>query len=1212
MLTIATSALFLTAFFPLRAADENAWQTSGKATVNDDAGKKAIHVSGDGASTNLALWKPTGIVPDENYRLSFLVKPFNPQKVGGRVFAGPRFGPKLFYPMDFWLYGTKPAAQRVSFRTPRVAETDLFFGERNAKGDFTFFEPLLEKLTPFYRKSSGTPLGDGEQIRGRQYSFITTFREGMLTRPLHSHSALFFQFWHSSNGWIFNPGSDVIYRHKLEGVAFEKASIEGRFEEIKTLPVVVSFSKNGTDWLDGVTISANGVFKIEVPAGILPCEQVYVRFQMPGTQQGAGSVFAKWDGILRFYRFDGTLNRGGGAESEHFGETSWVGQSGDIPGLDFSGMDLKLRTCGSPESISFQASNRSPEPLTLKIAPAVSRQVSDNGSWEESMLPDSLERTIPPGAGESVTFKIPPPEGAPGPRRFDIRIEGSKKSLTLRHEWYATDIQLRSPGWRLVEAGTSSGASAFRAAWQWVLEKLQLAPEEGLVLWQAPGFAKVGAEALPPAEKREVISISAARNEAEGFQILVGANKEARRASLKLGPLVHQKNSQAVIPESALRLSEVAYVPVVKGSDPFGSSGLWPDPLPPLGESIEIPAGRNQPLHFRIHVPKDAVPGKYFGTAKLQVGDKSRAIPVELNVFAFALPQKPAFQTALGINWGQVWRYHGIKTTEEKRQLWQEYIDLFDAYRISPFDPVPLDFIDWNLPMPSWIRRGEIVATEAKEGTHSLLVNSDRSMAEGFASMQELIPPPRAKIAISFWYKTESATEPAGFVLTPTTLNDVRQQGFSQGDAPAMSSGHVYQPLDASPEWRLATFEFPAAKFPSGQKLSLRLYPTTRGQIKLGKAWFDDLKIRIDDGEDILKGAGAFELKPDASNCGTIDTTRWEEAIVRVFENTSLSTFRLQVPGIGHIWDVQWFQSPTLGGFKHNTPEHRMLLEHWLSAAMPVLKRHQLDTKCYLYYLDEPHKPIYPDIMESCRYIHSVLPEARIMTTEPAEEGLFGGPNIWVPRLDEVWADRSLYKSRLAAGDEFWTYLCVTPWAPSPSVFLDAPATGLRSWIWQSWVLGSPGILYWETTFWNSAARAYPDSKNIQNPWVDPQFWLDSGFLKSGDKFPFRNGDGTWIYPPRTASGYPAKEPLLLPPVPSLRLESLRDGLDDFDYLRILESRLAELPSDSPLRARATELLERLKAQFPSLVEWSKDPTSFEQTRAELAGMIEELSPASK
>ena len=1214
MLTIATSALFLAAFFPLRATDENAWQTSGKATVNDDAGGKVINVSGDGSSTNRVTWKPGNLLVNTDYRLSLLVKPFSPNHVKGTVFAGPSFGPKQFYHFDFSLHGTNPGAYRVDFRTPvgLALDNKIIFGEHKAKGDFTFINPLLEMLVPFYRKAGSTQLGDGERVNGRNYSFITTFREGMLSRPLYSHSALFHNANHWANGWIIHPGSYVIYRHQLaKGIPFAKASIEVRVDELKQDPLIVSFSRNGSEWVIGSTITKAGVSKIDVPADVLPADEVYVRFEMPGSSTDSPGVFSPWSSLLRFYRFDAELSSVE-ATGDSFGQTSWVGVSGKISGVEVSPVDLKLRSCESPESLSIQVRNRNDTPVELKVKPMIMRQMADEGPWVEAQPLPAVKLTLAPNGDDSLSFAVPPPDGTPGRRRLILQLENGSDAIILRHEWYASDIQVRSSGWQLVEPIPAKKQSALERVWQWFFPEPKKPSVPTIPLWQAPGFAKIGVDAAPPVEQRDRITISAARNETESFQIVLPSDQQPRTARISLSPVVHEKDAAVSIPTENIRLSEVAYIPVIKASDSLGSTGLWPDPLPPLEATLNIPEGRNQPIHVRIRVPKDALAGKYHATFTVQAGDVTREVPVELTVFNFTLPAKPSLQTAIGISWPNVWRYHNVKTIEQKRILWKKYIDLFDAYRISPFDPIPLDFIKWSLPMPSWIRRGEVVGNEAYSGQRSLLVNSDRPMAEGYAGLQELIPAPKEKVKISFWYKTQSKSEPATLMLSGTTLDDVRQNGEIRGDSPSISAGHVAHPLPASPEWTYLEREFPASAFPSGQKLALRLYPVPRGPNKLGKAWFDDLKIQVDGGEDILKGAGSFELVPDASMTGSIDTTQWEEALTSVLDKTSFSTFRLQVPGTGVHWDTQWFQSPTIGGFRHNTPEHRVLLQAWLSKVMPIIKRHNLEKEIYLYYLDEPSWESYGDLMESANYLHDVYPEFRIMVTESVDRRLIGGVDIWVPRLDEVWADRPVYKERIAAGDAFWTYLCVTPWAPSPTVFLDAPATGLRSWIWQSWVLGSPGILYWETTFWNSAARAYPDSKNIQNPWVDPQFWLDSGFLKSGDKFPFRNGDGTWIYPPRTASGYPAKEPLLLPPVPSLRLESLRDGLDDFDYLRILESRLAELPSDSPLRARATELLERLKAQFPSLVEWSKDPISFEQTRAELAGMIEELSPASK
>ena len=64
----------------------------------------------------------------------------------------------------------------------------------------------------------------------------------------------------------------------------------------------------------------------------------------------------------------------------------------------------------------------------------------------------------------------------------------------------------------------------------------------------------------------------------------------------------------------------------------------------------------------------------------------------------------------------------------------------------------------------------------------------------------------------------------------------------------------------------------------------------------------------------------------------------------------------------------------------------------------------------------------------------------------------------------------------------------------------------------------------------------------------------------------YPNGDGYHIYPPRLG----AKDPS---PVPSLRLCAIRDGVDEFAYLKRLESVAADGKIASALREEARRIL---------------------------------------
>ena len=176
---------------------------------------------------------------------------------------------------------------------------------------------------------------------------------------------------------------------------------------------------------------------------------------------------------------------------------------------------------------------------------------------------------------------------------------------------------------------------------------------------------------------------------------------------------------------------------------------------------------------------------------------------------------------------------------------------------------------------------------------------------------------------------------------------------------------------------------------------------------------------------------------------------------------------------------------------------------------------------------------------------------------------------------------RSKYEADLASGPakELWMYQsCMshgcggtsayfTGW---PSYMIDTASLRSRAMEWLSFAWGVTGELYWDTTYAYTAGG---------NPWADQ--WQFSG-----------NGDGTLFYP-----GTPARiGGSTHIPVASLRLKMLRDGMEDFEYLKLL--------SDAGDPALAKELATSL---FPNA--WTEPSISdLLAARERIAARILELT----
>ena len=173
------------------------------------------------------------------------------------------------------------------------------------------------------------------------------------------------------------------------------------------------------------------------------------------------------------------------------------------------------------------------------------------------------------------------------------------------------------------------------------------ANNNGLSIWAAPPIEKILKTNTAPVATAP-LRIQAAKDEFEPLQLVVHA-PSAQNLPVSISSFSDGGNT---IPASNVTLHRVDYVPLTQLSDDFGRLGDWPDPLYPvqMGANVNFPANSNQPLWFTVHVPRNAVAGTYQAT--ISIGGAT--IPVELEVWDFALPQEIHLEGEWGFGWSNV------------------------------------------------------------------------------------------------------------------------------------------------------------------------------------------------------------------------------------------------------------------------------------------------------------------------------------------------------------------------------------------------------------------------------------------------------------------------------------------------------------------------------------------------------------------------------
>ena len=476
---------------------------------------------------------------------------------------------------------------------------------------------------------------------------------------------------------------------------------------------------------------------------------------------------------------------------------------------------------------------------------------------------------------------------------------------------------------------------------------------------------------------------------------------------------------------------------------------------------------------------------------------------------------------------------------------------------LPPFT-TPIDLVA-DLNQPFWIRVN--VPAGAAPGMYTGQV---RFTAEGFEAVVPL------------------HVEVYGFAL-PTRATCVTTFGFSPGNV------HRYHRLSDPVQQREVLDKY----MQNFSKHRIAPYDPTPLD-NFGVAW---------PGVDAYKAGTTTDIAQ--SFTPVIDWVAWDAAMTRAIDELGFNAFRLPIAGMGG-GTFHSRTDPSLLGYGEDTPEYKAAFDASCKQVQEHLREKGWLDEAYVYWFDEPDPKDYDFVMNGFRKIHEAAPDINRMLTEQVEPGLIGGPNIWCPISDAF--DMEDAEARRAEGEKFWWYVCTGPKAPFCTLFIDHPATELRVWLWQTWQRKIDGILVWQSNYWTSDA-AYPNEP--QNPYTDPMGWTSGYSTQAGQRLPWGNGDGRFIYPPEAAADGQQPEPVLEGPVDSIRWEMLRDGVEDYEYHVILRGLIAareKAGQDAASLAPYRTLLEVPPAITTSMTEFTLDPAPIEARRHELAKAIEALA----
>ena len=285
----------------------------------------------------------------------------------------------------------------------------------------------------------------------------------------------------------------------------------------------------------------------------------------------------------------------------------------------------------------------------------------------------------------------------------------------------------------------------------------------------------------------------------------------------------------------------------------------------------------------------------------------------------------------------------------------------------------------------------------------------------------------------------------------------------------------------------------------------------------------------------------------------------------------------------------------SLAYFDH-TDAQKLTLEEWKSSTLPRLreayqeaKRRGLLDQAFFYSHDEARPEVFSSVERSASIVKAEFPDIPILST--AFDASFGvnselkSIDWFVPLTPKF--DRSKVVRAREKGRRIWWYVCSLPNSPPyANFFLECAGIDPRILMGAMTSKYAPeGFLYWEVAVWNKNLPLGSEPFTQWNPISYPKF----------------HGDGMLVYIGPNGS-----------PLPSIRLENFRDGLEDYAYHNTLSSVIASVEGNSALAKRnktwikeSKSLLVVPKSLVKSLHEYSKDPAALYEYRNRLADAIE-------
>jgi len=177
---------------------------------------------------------------------------------------------------------------------------------------------------------------------------------------------------------------------------------------------------------------------------------------------------------------------------------------------------------------------------------------------------------------------------------------------------------------------------------------------------------------------------------------------------------------------------------------------------------------------------------------------------------------------------------------------------------------------------------------------------------------------------------------------------------------------------------------------------------------------------------------------------------------------------------------------------------------------------------------DEPTDVNAECYQDAAKQIKSIYPEIKIMEATNAKESLSGSIDLWCPLINDFQENEEFFRKREKEGEKILIYTCLVPGGKWLNRTLDMERIRQVYFGWAGSKYNTFGYLHWGLNQYKA------------NPFTQSVVKHPSPAASSNNYLPA--GDTHIIYPGKNG------------PLSSLRFESQRLGIEDYEILEILKS----------------------------------------------------------